>query len=216
VRSGLTWRLVALLICAAAVGHEYAVSAMAAGDPAYLAYYRVAIVTVAAVAFTLMALPERRVTYLLGFLACAGLIGYALYLQYVEYLDPCPLCLFQRVAMIALGAVFLVAAIHNPGLTGARVYAALATVAGATGAALAARHIWIQNLTAGKVPACGMGVEYMLETMPLFDVIKKVLSGSGECAAKGWELLHLTIPGWTFVFFTAMSVAAIAVAVRNR
>ncbi len=216
MRSGLTWRLVALLVCVAVVGHEYAVRAMEAGDPAYLAYYRVAIFTVAAVAFTLMALPERRTTYLLGFLACAGLIGYALYLQYAQYLDPCPLCLFQRFAMMALGAVFLTAGLHNPGLTGARIYAALATAAGGTGAALAARHIWIQNLPSGKVPACGMGVEYMLETLPLLDVIRKVLSGSGECAEKGWEFLHLTIPGWTFVFFTAMSVAAIAVAVRNR
>lgn len=212
----LTWRLVALLICVGVVGHEYAVLAMKAGDPLYLAAYRVAIMTIAATAFALLVLPPRRKTYLLGFLVCAALIGYALYLQYVRDLEPCPLCLFQRVAIMAMGVVFLVAAIHNPGRIGTWIYAFFLALAGGTGAFLAGRHVWIQNLPSGKVPACGMGVSYMLDSMPFLEVVRKVLSGSGECAEKGWDFLNLTIPGWTFVFFVAMVAAAVALAARDR
>ena len=67
---------------------------------------------------------SRRSGNALGLLACAGLMGYALYAQYGLGLAPCPLCIFQRVATIVTGILFLLAALHNPGATGARVYGA--------------------------------------------------------------------------------------------
>ena len=82
--------------------------------------------------------------YFLGFLVCAGLMGWALYLQYGLDLEPCPLCVFQRVAVMATGAVFLVAAIHNPRRAAARVLRVLTLVTAGIGAALAAWHVWIQ------------------------------------------------------------------------
>jgi disulfide bond formation protein DsbB len=213
VNGTLTWKLAALLIAVAAIGHEYAVKALAAGDPMYIAFYRVALVTIAAGAFVLVALPPRRTAYILGFVVCAGLLAYAFYLQYVELLEPCPLCFLQRLCVIVLGFVFLAAAVHDPGRIGAWVYALFAALAGGAGVALAARHVWIQNLPAGRTPACGMGIEYMLETLPFLEVLSKSLAGSGECAEKGWQFLNLALPGWTFVFFVAV---AIVVAARNR
>ena len=68
-----------------------------------------------------MILPNRRLLNLAGFLACAGMMGFALYAQYVLILEPCPLCVFQRIATISLGIVFLLAAGQNPGRVGARV-----------------------------------------------------------------------------------------------
>ena len=163
----------------------------------------------------LIILPPRRPAYLLGFLVCAGLMTWALWLQYGLGLDPCPLCSLQRMAVIAIGLVFLVAGIHNPGRLGASVYAGLTTIIGLFGAVTAMRHVWIQSLPKDEVPACGMGLNYMLETMPLADVLGKVFRGSGECAEAGWLFLGLAIPSWTLVFFIAMIVAAIVLVRRD-
>ena len=85
-----------------------------------------------------------------------------------------------------------------------------------TGAALAAWHVWIQSLPKGDVAACGMGLNYMLETMPLTDVIgRRCCKGSGECAEQGWLFMGLAIPSWTFVFFIAMIVCALALIRRD-
>ena len=78
-----------------------------------------------------------RIGNVLGLLACAGLMGYALYSEHVLGYEPCPLCIFQRVAVIALGMVFLAAAIHGPGPGGRRAYALLLLLAAAGGAGVA-------------------------------------------------------------------------------
>src|SRR5687767_11764227 len=93
-----------------------------------------------------------RLGYALGFLACAGLIAFALYLQYYQHQDPCPLCLLQRLVYIVLMAVFLVAAFHGPGRVGALVYGGLLLVTAGIGAAIAGRHVWIQYLPPERVP----------------------------------------------------------------
>ncbi|MFX9532743.1 disulfide bond formation protein B, partial [Acinetobacter baumannii] len=88
-----------------------------------------------------------RTQFLLGFLACAGLMGYALYAQHVQGFEPCPLCIFQRVAVIALGVVFLLGALHGPrGRGGRAAWGALALLAAGAGIAVAGRHVWLQNL----------------------------------------------------------------------
>src|ERR1700694_2648213 len=142
-------------------------------------------------------------------------MGYALYLQWGEGLEPCPLCMLQRICVGAMGVVFLIAAFHNPGRAGAGVYALLQLSFGGAGAAIAARQVWLQSLPKDQVPACGMGLNYMLETLPFTDVLRQVLEGSGECAEKGWEFLHLSIAGWTLVFFVAMIAASFALIRRD-
>lgn len=146
-------------------------------------------------------------------LACAALLGYGLYLQHVVGLEPCPLCVFQRVAFIALGLVFLIAALHGPRRAGATVYAVLGFAAAATGAGVAGRHVWLQNLPADQVPACGPGLQYMLEQFPFSRMIEKVLSGSGECANVDWNFLGLTIPGWALLWFVLLGIWIVALAV---
>ncbi len=161
-------------------------------------------------------LPRRRVLYFLGLLLCAALMAYAFYLQYVEELEPCPLCYFQRLAMIGLGLVFLVATLHNPGQAGTWGYALVQFAIGGSGAAIAARHVWIQHLPPNEVPSCGMGIFYMLDTLPYLDVINKTLAGSGECAKVDWTFLGLSIPGWNFLFFLGMVVASFALLKARR
>jgi len=114
-------------------------------------------------------------------------------------LMPCPLCVFQRMAVIALGIVFLVAALHNPVGRGNLVYAGLLAVAAATGAGVAGRHVWLQNLPADQVPSCGPGFDYIIDSFPLSDALKMIFTGSGECASIDWAFLGLSMPAWVLI-----------------
>ncbi len=211
----IPWPLAGLFVAVALVGQETLLHALGANPSLAQTVYRMLVWTVGGVSLALILLPPRRPAYLLGFLVCAGLMGWALWLQYGLDLEPCPLCVFQRIAVISTGVVFLIAAIHNPGRTGAAVYALLTLIISGIGAALAAWHVWIQAQPKGAVAACGMGLNYMLETLPLTEVIGRVLKGSGECAEQGWLFMGLAIPSWTFVFFIAMIASAFALIRRD-
>ncbi|MCE2979954.1 MAG: disulfide bond formation protein B [bacterium] len=156
-----------------------------------------------------------RRAYGLAAIACFCLIGFALYLQYVQKEDPCPLCILQRIAMIGMGLVFMVAALHAPRGRGLIVYSVLAAMIGAVGAAVAGRHVWLQNLPKDRVPECGPGLDFMLQQFPLSQVFSLVLRGSGECAEAGWRFLGLTIPAWTLLWFSGLIVLSIAVGWRS-
>jgi len=209
----LAWPWVGLLLCLALLGQEYL--ELATGPNAPLTAYHVTLMTVGVTSLALILLPPRRIGYVLGCLVSIGLMAYALYLQYVLDLDPCPLCVLQRMCVTAMGLIFLVAAFHNPGRAGATVYAGLQFLAGGAGATLAVRQVWLQSLSKDQVPACGMSLNYMLESLPFADVVRKVFEGSGECAEKGWEFLHLSIAGWMLVFFVAMIAASLALIQRD-
>jgi disulfide bond formation protein DsbB len=135
----------------------------------------------------------------LGLLTCAGLLAYAYYAQFVMHLEPCPLCIFQRVGVFALGVIFAIAAAHDPAGWGRRLYAALIGVAALATVGVAARQLYIQSLPAGSVPACGASLDFMLKVFPLTDVLVKVLSGSGECAKIDWRFLGLAMPAWVLI-----------------
>jgi len=155
-----------------------------------------------------------RIGYLFGAVVCAALLGFGLYLQHVDGLDPCPLCVFQRVAFMALGLVFLLGLLHGPGKTGAIIYAVFGALFAAVGAGIAGRHVWLQNLPADQVPACGPGLSYMLEQYAVTRMLEKVLSGSGECAEAGWRFLGLTIPGWSLLWFVLLGILVVWLAWR--
>ena len=140
-----------------------------------------------------------RIANALGVLACAGLMAYALYAQHGLGLEPCPLCILQRVAVIALGCIFLSAALHPAGTTGRRVYGVLLGLVALLGSGVAGRHVWLTTLPPERVPACGPGLDFMLESFPLRDALSMVLSGSGECAKVTWRLLGLGMPAWVLI-----------------
>ena len=139
---------------------------------------------------------------LLGLLCCIGAIAFAVvYLQQRLGLDPCPLCLASRVMVLGIGALFLLAWLHNPKQLGQRCYALLGILLSLTGIALNLRHIWLQNLPKDKVPECGPGLEYMLQNFPLQEALASLLSGSGECAEIQWQLLGMSLPQQTLMLF---------------
>ena len=161
--------------------------------------------------------PTFRTSFLLGFLACAGLIGFALFSQFQWGLEPCPLCIFQRVAFAALGVVFLLGALHAPRGRGGRIgWGVLALAAALAGIAVAGNHVRLQMLPADQVPACGPGLDYMMEMLPVTGVIQKVMTGSGECADVDWSFLGLSMPAWSLAWFLLLAAWAAWAAFRRR
>jgi disulfide bond formation protein DsbB len=154
---------------------------------------------------------ERRTGNMLGLVACIGLIGYALYAQYGLGLEPCPLCILQRVAVIGVGVLFLLAWLQDPGDRGARIYGALIDLVAVAGIAVAARQIWIINQPPGSVAECGASLDYMMAVLPLHEVLAKVLTGSGECAKVDWTLLGLNMPTWVLMSLVVVGSWGIAV-----
>lgn len=164
-----------------------------------------------------MPVPSFRKRFLLGFAACAALIAYALYTQFHGGLLPCPLCIFQRVAFALLGLVFLLGGLHAPTRAGGRrVYASLALAAATVGILVAGNHVRLQHLPPDQVPACGPGLDYMLEAMPLSGVVRKVMTGSGECANVDWSFLGLSMPAWSLLWFVLLAAWAAFAGFRRR
>jgi len=156
-----------------------------------------------------------RIAFAAGFGLCAALIATALYFQYVAGLAPCPLCILQRLAFIAVGAVMLVGFLHGPRGWGRRVYGGLAGLAAILGAAIAGRHVYLQNLPEESVPECGPGLEFMLNAFPLQQALGLILRGSGECAEVQWTLLGLTMPGWSLVWLVVLALGSFYIALRR-
>ncbi len=140
-------------------------------------------------------------------LACLGLWAYALWLQHRMFLDPCPLCIFQRIAFAWIALWALIAAVHNPSKPRGRwIYGILVFLGAAVGAAIAGRHIWIQGLPPDQVPECGPGLAYMMDTLPFLDALSAALAGDGSCAEVQWSFLGLSMPGWTLVWYLGLGL----------
>lgn len=162
---------------------------------------------------------QPRAWFLFIALACAAMLSWALYKQHMDFVDPCPLCILQRVAFMWIGVLGLLAAIHGPGKTGQWVYGILLAVGGVVGMVLAGRHVWLQSLPVDQVPDCGMGLNYMLDTMPVLDALREVFYGAGECAEVLWTFLGISIPGWSLIWFSIFTLGTLGVLVffnRNK
>ena len=158
---------------------------------------------------------QTRTLNFVGWAWCAGLMAYALCVQYGLREEPCPLCILQRVAVITTGVLFLLAWLHNPASAGMRrVYGILIVLAALAGVGVAARHIYVINAPAGAVAECGASLEYMMDVLPLHEVLGKVLSGSGECAKVTWRFLGFSMPFWVLV--NLLGVAALGVVANWR
>jgi len=148
-----------------------------------------------------------------GAVACFGLIGIAIYLQNVVGLEPCPLCMLQRLVYVGLGTIFLIQAIHGPGRTGTLVYGVLELAAALTGAGFSARHVWLQ-WNPPDFNACTADLFFQLRKFPVLNVIERALRATGDCAVVDWTMLGLSIAEWSLVWFGIFALAALAVALR--
>lgn len=143
---------------------------------------------------------------------CLGLLGYALFLQYYRGLDPCPLCLFQRIAVIALTVAFALATLVGDGRRVLRiVVSVLIGLVAVAGSGVAIRHLYIQSLPPGTVPACGASLDYLWDVFPVIDVLRKVLTGSGECAKIDWTFMGLAMPAWVLIWLLILGTLGVLV-----
>ena len=155
-----------------------------------------------------------RLVYPAIFVACAALLGFGLYLQHVEHLDPCPLCILQRIAFIATGLTALLAAVHNPHKIGQAIYAIILTMFAGIGAGIAGWHVWLQHTPPRKVVECGPGLDYMLDAFPLSKALPMIFKGSGDCGNVLWSFLGVSIPGWSLIWFILLTLAGLALLIQ--
>lgn len=159
-----------------------------------------------------------RTFYFLGATGCFAAIGYALYVQYHMLMQPCPLCILQRIAFAAAGVFFLLGAVYAPKSRAWRcVHALLVSLCAFAGLLVAGRHVAIQLMPAETGGFCSsMDLSYMWNAMPWQEVLAKILKGSGECAKIDWTFLGLSMPMWTLVMYLGFIMLAVYPAIRRR
>jgi len=155
-----------------------------------------------------------RQIYLGIFVACAGLIGFGLFLQHARGLEPCPMCILQRYAFVLTGAIALVAALHNPQRTGRWVYSVLMLLAAGFGGGVAIRHVYLEH-NPPQIFDCGADLGFLMESFPLAEALPMIFRGTGDCSQVLWRFLGLSIAEWALVWFAVFIVAAIVAAVMK-
>ncbi len=164
-----------------------------------------------------MNLPANRTINFLMAGACAALITIAiLYFQNYLGLEPCYLCITQRVFIIAVGVIFLVSALHNPQIKGQRIYMSLIVATASIGSYFSIKQLWLQNLPESKVPACGPPVDYLFDAFSASEAISMLLRGDGNCAEVQWQLLGLSMPGWVLLSFIGFAGVAVFQLLRRQ
>lgn len=163
-----------------------------------------------------MALATPRSLFLLAFLGCLGLMGGALYLEHAVGLEPCPLCIVQRLCVILFALVCLVAALHGPARLGRRLYAGLALLFALVGAATAWRQIWLQGVPPDQLEACLPSLEFMFDALPLQEIVRLLFHGSADCAEVSWTLFGLSVPEWSLLAFIGMLLFGLFQLLRRR
>jgi disulfide bond formation protein DsbB len=149
----------------------------------------------------------RRVLALVA-VVCVGMLAFGLYLQHVVGLEPCPMCIVQRYAMITVALI--------AGVT-AFLKSRAATVAGSAlmvlfagfGAFVAARQSWLQ-WNPPEIASCGRDFYGMIENFPLRRAIPMIFRGSGDCTKIDWTFLGLSIANWSFLWFALYTLVGLA------
>lgn len=161
-----------------------------------------------------MYLPAPRPLFAVLFVACAALLGFGLYLQHVVGLEPCPMCILQRYAFVAIALVALIASVHGPRRTGTVLYGLLVLTAALAGGGVAAQQTRLQ-LEPPSLAECGPGFEYMVESFGLAEALPMMFRGAGDCAAIDWTFLGLTIANWSLICFALIALFALVMIARG-
>ncbi|MFT7371599.1 MAG: disulfide bond formation protein DsbB [Oleiphilaceae bacterium] len=157
-----------------------------------------------------------RLLFFLIFIGCAALLTTAIFIAPFKDMNPCPMCMMQRAVFLALGALAAIAALHNPVYLGQKIYALFLALISIGGASIAIRQLWLQSLPEDQIPACGPGLDYMIDVFPLLEVIEMSLRGTGDCAKVQWTLFNLSIPAWSLIVFIGITVLAIFILFKKR
>ncbi|MDR2260932.1 MAG: disulfide bond formation protein B [Azoarcus sp.] len=150
--------------------------------------------------------------FLALFALCAGELCFGVfYLQEVKGLEPCPMCIMQRCALLAVGLIALAAAVHN---RGPRIYGAFVTLAALAGGGVAVRQSWLQ-LNPPSIAECGPSLEYLMDSFSLTELLPKLFRGAGDCSAVDWTFLGLSIANWGLVTFCGIVAVTLWMILRR-
>ena len=158
---------------------------------------------------------NNRIIFALIFLACLSSLAFALYMQLVEGMMPCPLCVFQRIALIVIAALSLSAFIHNPKKLASKIYSILVLLTSVAGLSVALRQSWLQGLPTADAPSCGPGIGYMFQNLPLKDFFMLIFNGSADCT-KSVPFMGMTFADWSSIFFGIISITSFALIIFYR
>ncbi len=163
-----------------------------------------------------LTLPPSRTTYFILLALSIFIVAVAIYLQETYGLDPCPLCVIQRVVFLIAGLVCLCAATQNPHQTGQKAYAYILLVVAIIGLLVAGRQLWIQYMPHEAAVSCGAGIGYLFQNLSTGEALKIIFQGTGECQTTGPRFAFLTITEWSFILFLFYAIVAVLQIKRAR
>tara|TARA_B100000287_G_scaffold21544_1_gene21264 strand:- start:30 stop:515 length:486 start_codon:yes stop_codon:yes gene_type:complete len=141
-------------------------------------------------------LQETRIVLTLILLFCISLLATAFYMEYQLGLEPCPMCIVQRIAVALAGLAALIGILHNKLK---KFYLGLTAFFSAAGSLSAIRHLYLQSLPPDRVPSCGPDLNYLLENNFVSDALIQLFIGDGNCTEVMWSLMGISIPGWVLI-----------------
>ncbi|SBS40398.1 Disulfide bond formation protein B [Marinomonas spartinae] len=147
-------------------------------------------------------------------LAAFALLGVAFYMEYQMGLEPCPLCMLQRIVFFFIGLVSIFSAL-TANEKRRQWFSVTVVVLSLMGAALSIRHLYLQHLPVDDLPACMPGLSYMISAFPWQSVARAMIMGTGDCGEVVWTFLGVSIPGWTLVMFALMAIVNVWIAFRS-
>ena len=145
--------------------------------------------------------------------ACVALLAFGMYLQHVQGLEPCPMCIVQRYALVLVAVCTGLAS-----LRGSKGWwmslGILALAASGFGAFVAARQTWLQWYPP-EFASCGRDFYGMIENYPVSRAIPMIFRGSGDCAAVDWTFLGGSIANWSFVCFVGFAAVLLVLLLKG-
>jgi len=152
-----------------------------------------------------------RTTYIMAFAFITALLATGFYLQYVEGYIPCPLCILQRFSFGALWILFLIGALTYSKRWLRIIIDFLCILTSIAGIVFAGRQIYLQSFPSPDNTECGVSIQYMMQVLPITEVMQKIFAGSAECTQRGWEFLFLTMAEWTLLWFIGFLILSLCI-----
>lgn len=158
---------------------------------------------------------NRKTSFLIISSLCLAALLFSVFLENVKGLQPCPLCQSQRILMLFCICVASLALLGKSCIwfrSCSGVMAFFATV----GAGLSLRQLWLQSLPLDQKPPCIPDIQYLIDILPFFEILKVMVMGTGGCSEVKWEFLSISIPGWALVIFVIVLCMGVRELFRGR
>lgn len=157
-----------------------------------------------------------RTIYLFGFVIVTSILMTSIYFQVIDGIMPCPLCTLQRIAFFLLGILFLTGVFLHTKRKAVFIINVLCGIISIAGIFFAGRQVWLQHFPSADNSECGVSLQYMMQVLPMNEVIQKIFSGSAECTQRGWEFLNLNMAEWALIWFVIFFLLTIYLFVKGR